>query len=200
MIQKSVDTHRVLLAALIVFVQGRFAKSYIYHHAFKFLPCCSTLSPHPYYSYCILDLSSRGGAQAWTYNYSISPNRRWFEASQWCQQHFTGMVIIQNQEETDFLDNLLPFNPKYYWIGVHREGGEWIRDQTNEEVPAEAQNWALDEPDNLDGQDCVEIYIKRETETTKWNNENCRKKKGTICYSGKMLDLFDIYRLLGDST
>lgn len=138
----------------------------------------------------ILDLSSRGGAQAWTYSYSNSPNRRWFDASQWCQQHFTGMVVIQNQEEADFLDNLLPFNPKYYWIGVHREGGEWIRDQTNEEVPEEAQNWAPEEPDSLAGQDCVEIYIKREKETTKWNNENCRRKKGTICYSGKMLIIY----------
>ncbi|XP_045905003.1 P-selectin [Micropterus dolomieu] len=129
------------------------------------------------------DLSSGGGAQAWTYNYSISPNRRWLEASLWCKQHFTDMAAIQNQEETDFLNNLLPFNQKYYWLGIRKVGGGWIWDRTDEKVPQEAQNWATEEPDNIVDQDCVEIYIKREIDTAKWNNENCRKKKGTVCYT-----------------
>lgn len=123
--------------------------------------------------------------QAWTYNYSTSPIRRWLEASQWCQQHFTGMVAIQNQEESDFINNLLPFYPKYYWIGIRKVDGGWIWDGTHEKLPEDAQNWAPDEPDDIAGQDCVEIYIKREIDTAKWNNENCRKKKGTVCYSGK---------------
>ncbi|XP_070817197.1 P-selectin isoform X3 [Chaetodon trifascialis] len=93
------------------------------------------------------------------------------------------MVVIQNQEEADFLNNLLPFNKKYYWIGIHKVGGGWIRDRTHEKVPEEAQNWAAEEPDNIAGQDCVEIYIKRDKDTTKWNNENCGKDKGTVCYT-----------------
>ncbi|XP_062252348.1 P-selectin isoform X3 [Platichthys flesus] len=129
------------------------------------------------------DLSSGGGAQAWNYNYSISPNRRWLQARQWCQEHFTDMVTIQSQEETDFINNLLPFNPKYYWIGVRRVDGAWIRVMTNETVPEDAQNWAPDEPDDLVGQDCVEIYLKREIEVGMWNNEKCSKRKGTVCYS-----------------
>ncbi|TKS74535.1 E-selectin CD62 antigen-like family member E [Collichthys lucidus] len=129
------------------------------------------------------DLSSRGGAQAWTYSYSISPNRRWQEAKQWCQEHSAEMVVIQNQEEIVFLNNLLPFNTKYYWIGIRKQGEDWIWDRTNEKVPEEAQNWALNEPDDGDGQDCVEIYIKRVDDTDKWNNDNCRRRKGTICYT-----------------
>uniref|UniRef100_A0A3Q3RJK8 E-selectin n=1 Tax=Mastacembelus armatus TaxID=205130 RepID=A0A3Q3RJK8_9TELE len=129
------------------------------------------------------DQSSYGRAQAWTYNYSVTPNRRWQEARQWCQQHFTDMVIIQNQEETDFLNNLLPFNPKYYWLGIYRVAGVWTWVGTNRHVPKEAQNWAPEEPDNINGQDCVEIYIKRDKDTAKWNNEKCRSKKGTICYT-----------------
>lgn len=95
------------------------------------------------------------------------------------------MAVIQSQEETDFLNYLLPLNSKYYWIGIHKENGEWIQDRTNEKVPAEVQNWAPEEPDTIVGQDCVEIYIKRREDTAKWNNENCRKKKGTVCYTGK---------------
>ncbi|XP_037625340.1 E-selectin-like isoform X4 [Sebastes umbrosus] len=132
----------------------------------------------------VQDLSSGGGAQAWTYNYSTSPNRRYPEARQWCQQHFTDMVPIRNQEESDFINNLLPFNSKYYWINIVKKGGEWIREgEKGEKVPEEAQNWAPEEPDDIAGQDCVEIYIKRDKETAKWNNESCRKRKGTACYT-----------------
>lgn len=97
------------------------------------------------------------------------------------------MVFIRNMEENDFLNNLLPFNSKYYWIGVRKEDGKWIWDRTRQQVPEEAQNWAQNEPDNLQAQDCVEIYIKREEDTGQWNNESCRKRKGTICYSGKTM-------------
>lgn len=70
-------------------------------------------------------------------------------------------------------------------------GGRWVRDGTGESVPEEAQNWASMEPDNIPDQDCVEIYIKRETDKAKWNNENCNRKKGTVCYTGKTQPFID---------
>lgn len=97
------------------------------------------------------------------------------------------MASMQNQEESNFLNDLLPFNSKYYWIGVRKDGEAWLRDGTDQKVPEDAQDWALEEPDGIEGQDCVEVYIKRDKDTAKWNNENCRKKKGTVCYSGKAL-------------
>ncbi|XP_026016006.1 P-selectin [Astatotilapia calliptera] len=131
-----------------------------------------------------VDLSSRkGGVQAWTYNYSTGPNQNWYEARKWCQKFFTDMVAIQNQEETNFLNDLLPFNPKYYWIGIHRVAGLWTSVNTSQSVPEEAQNWASAEPDTIPRQDCVEIYIKRARDTAKWNNENCNKLKGAVCYT-----------------
>lgn len=131
--------------------------------------------------------SRKGGAQAWTYNYSTGPNQNWYEARKWCQKFFTDMVAIQNQEETNFLNDLLPFNPKYYWIGVHRVAGLWTSVNTSQSVPEEAQNWASAEPDTIPRQDCVEIYIKRARDTAKWNNENCNKLKGAVCYTGRIL-------------
>uniref|UniRef100_A0A3Q1HB59 E-selectin n=2 Tax=Anabas testudineus TaxID=64144 RepID=A0A3Q1HB59_ANATE len=142
--------HKVLIAALVVFVQ---------------------------------DLSVRRGAQAWTYTHNVSPNRKWHEARQWCQDNFGDMAIAQNQEEIDFLNNFLPFNQRYYWIGVHKVAGVWTWPGRNESVPEEDQNWAPEEPDSIVGQDCVEIYIKRDKDTGKWNNEKCLKRKGTVCYT-----------------
>ncbi|KAL3047718.1 hypothetical protein OYC64_021824 [Pagothenia borchgrevinki] len=131
----------------------------------------------------VQDLSSGGGAHAWSYDFNIIPNRRWLEARQWCQKHFTDMVPIRNQEESDFLNNSLPFNAKYYWIGISKREGEWVWKETDEKVPEDAQKWAPEEPDTIAAQDCVEIYIKRDKDTAKWNNENCRKRKGTVCYT-----------------
>uniref|UniRef100_A0A3B4H943 E-selectin n=1 Tax=Pundamilia nyererei TaxID=303518 RepID=A0A3B4H943_9CICH len=128
-------------------------------------------------------LLRKGGVQAWTYNYSTGPNQNWYEARKWCQKFFTDMVAIQNQEETNFLNDLLPFNQKYYWIGVHRVAGLWTSVNTSQSVPEEAQNWASAEPDTIPRQDCVEIYIKRARDTAKWNNENCNKLKGAVCYT-----------------
>uniref|UniRef100_A0A3Q3X7S0 C-type lectin domain-containing protein n=1 Tax=Mola mola TaxID=94237 RepID=A0A3Q3X7S0_MOLML len=122
-----------------------------------------------------------------------NPGRRWLEAKRWCQQHFTHMVTLQNQEETDFLREWLPVNRKHYWIGVRKTGGMWIWDQTGEEVPEDVQKWAANEPDNSAGQDCVEIYIKKDNDTAIWNDENCFRKKGTVCYNGKILMSFDLY-------
>ncbi|KAM9761548.1 sushi, von Willebrand factor type A, EGF and pentraxin domain-containing protein 1-like [Menidia menidia] len=127
--------------------------------------------------------SSRGITQAWMYSYSLGPNQQWHEARQWCQKHFTDMVAIQNQEEAMFLNNLLPFNPQYYWIGVYKQDGEWTWVETNTNIPIDSQNWATGEPDDSVDQDCVEIYIKRAVDTVKWNNEKCEKQKGIICYS-----------------
>ncbi|KAF7657860.1 hypothetical protein LDENG_00021020 [Lucifuga dentata] len=125
-----------------------------------------------------------GGVQAWTYNYSISPNRNWILARQWCRQHFTDMVAIQNQKEINFLNQLLPFNPTYYWIGLRKVAGVWTWVGTNNNLTPEAENWAAGEPNNMqDQQDCVEIYIKRDNDTAKWNDERCRNKKGTVCYT-----------------
>ncbi|XP_061593100.1 P-selectin [Cololabis saira] len=129
------------------------------------------------------DLNRGGGAQAWSYNYSRGPNQEWKEARQWCRDHFIDMVNIRSQEEVEFLNNFLPFNSKYYWIGIEKVDGEWIWSGSNKNVPEENQNWATGEPDAIPGQDCVEMYIKRDKDTAKWNNENCLKQKGIACFS-----------------
>ncbi len=131
--------------------------------------------------------------QAWTYNYSTSPSRRWIEASQWCKQHFIGLVTAASQEESDYLDNVVPSHPQHYWIDVSLEK-EWMWNRTGEPVPEDAFRWASGEPDDRPGSSCVEIYIKRKEDTGKWNNDNCRKRKGTICFDGK--SFFSVLQLL----
>ncbi|XP_029284736.1 P-selectin isoform X2 [Cottoperca gobio] len=109
--------------------------------------------------------------------------RTWVQARQWCKDNSTEMVQSRIQEESVFLNDFLPPYPTHYWLGIHRLSTEFIFEETNETVPEDALNWASGEPDSKLFQDCVEIYIKRETDTAKWNNENCRRRKATVCYT-----------------
>lgn len=125
------------------------------------------------------------GAQAWTYNYTTDPPMDWESASSYCRQHYTDMVAIQNQAEISYLNDMLPHSSAYYWIGIRKIEEQWTWVGTKKALTPEAENWATGEPNNLGaGQDCVEIYIKRQTDTAMWNDENCSKRKGAICYTG----------------
>lgn len=116
----------------------------------------------------------------------------WQTARDWCQQHYTDMVAIQNQEEIEHLNNWLPFKPTYYWIGIRKIDGAWTWVGTKKTLTAEATNWAVGEPNNgkkggknFINENCVEMYIKRNVQPGKWNDERCNKKKTALCYTGE---------------
>ncbi|XP_058890834.1 E-selectin isoform X2 [Acipenser ruthenus] len=128
-------------------------------------------------------LSGKGGVKAWTYHYNITPNMNWDTARQWCRDHFTDMVAIQNQKEIKYLNDVLPSNPNYYWIGIRKINDRWTWVGTNKTLKKEAENWAPGEPNNKGrAQDCVEIYIKRSSHASKWNDERCTRQKGALCF------------------
>ncbi|KAL1022887.1 hypothetical protein UPYG_G00033760 [Umbra pygmaea] len=131
----------------------------------------------------IHDLSSERGVHAWTYHYGTK-NQNWDSARQWCMQHYTDMVAIQNQEEIVYLNNMLPKNKQYYWMSLRKVDGVWTWMGTNKTLTREAENWATGEPNNKGkGQDCVEIYIQRGVDEAKWNDELCTKPKRPLCYT-----------------
>uniref|UniRef100_UPI0037E95A5D P-selectin-like n=1 Tax=Semicossyphus pulcher TaxID=241346 RepID=UPI0037E95A5D len=123
----------------------------------------------------------------WSYFYS-NTTMNWLQARAWCQQHYTDMVAIQNQEEIEHLMNSLPQKPTYYWIGIRKINNVWTWVGTNKALTEEAANWAIGEPNGKSGQrsgseDCVEMYIKRTQQEGKWNDERCRKLKTALCYT-----------------
>ncbi|XP_032662050.1 E-selectin isoform X2 [Chelonoidis abingdonii] len=119
----------------------------------------------------------------WTYHYS-EKNMTYYLAEEWCMKHYTNMVAIQNKEEIVYLNAFLPFNPSYYWIGIRKIDNEWTWVGTRKRLTEEAKNWAKGEPNNKkNNEDCVEIYIKREKDPGKWNDERCSKQKVALCYA-----------------
>ncbi|KAK1164032.1 L-selectin-like isoform X1 [Acipenser oxyrinchus oxyrinchus] len=125
-----------------------------------------------------------GCAEGWTYH-SASHKMQWENARQWCQKHYTDMVAIQNQKEIDHLNKVFPRVRGYYWIGIRKLNGTWIWVGTNKTLSQEAENWAKGEPNDRQNEDCVEMYIQRETDTGKWNDEPCTKQKTALCYKAQ---------------
>uniref|UniRef100_A0A3B4ASD8 Uncharacterized protein n=1 Tax=Periophthalmus magnuspinnatus TaxID=409849 RepID=A0A3B4ASD8_9GOBI len=123
----------------------------------------------------------------WSYHYSQT-KMTWQQARTWCQEHHTDMVAIQNQEEITHLNSWLPKKSTYYWIGIRKINDVWTWVGTNKPLTEEAKNWALGEPNNANkdarrSEDCVEMYIKRQYQAGKWNDERCDKQKTALCYS-----------------
>nr|KAF6316556.1 selectin E [Pipistrellus kuhlii] len=120
---------------------------------------------------------------AWSYH--TSPvNLTFDEASAYCQQHYTHLVAIQNQEEIQHLNSVLNHSTSYYWIGIRKVEGQWVWIGTGKPLTEEAANWAPGEPNNKQAnEDCVEIYIRRPLNPGQWNDERCSKRKLALCYT-----------------
>ncbi|XP_075943919.1 E-selectin-like [Anarhichas minor] len=127
--------------------------------------------------------------ECWSYYYSNN-TMTWLEARAWCQKNYTDMVAIQNQEEIGHLNSWLPKKSSYYWIGIRKVNNVWTWVGTNKTLTAEATNWAKNEPNNgkrkrnsFLSEDCVEMYIQRELQAGKWNDEKCGNLKTALCYT-----------------
>ncbi|KAJ8376127.1 hypothetical protein SKAU_G00067070 [Synaphobranchus kaupii] len=134
-----------------------------------------------------LHFSSWKRVDGWSYHYS-STIMNWENARLWCKEHYTDMVAIQNQEEIAHLNEYLPRQRYYYWIGIRKINSVWTWVGTKKTLTEEAKNWATGEPNNgKNNEDCVEIYIKRAKDTGKWNDESCKKRKTALCYTASCL-------------
>uniref|UniRef100_A0A668TX69 Selectin E n=1 Tax=Oreochromis aureus TaxID=47969 RepID=A0A668TX69_OREAU len=141
------------------------------------------------FTFICLVLCTWTSVESWSYFYSNNA-MTWENARSWCQEHYTDMVAIQNQEEIKHLNNWLPKKNGYYWIGIRKINNVWTWVGTNKPLTKEATNWAEGEPNNGESEinskiseDCVEMYIKRDKEPGKWNDERCAKSKTALCYT-----------------
>ncbi|KAL6107838.1 selp [Pungitius sinensis] len=113
----------------------------------------------------------------------------WTMARQWCRSNYTDMVVIQSQEENNYLVSQLPMRTSspYYWIGITKKKKNdpwtWIG---NNSTWIDEKLWAQGEPNNkLIGEFCVEIYVREGKDKGKWNDEKCAKEKFPVCYEAQ---------------
>ncbi|XP_056384017.1 L-selectin-like isoform X1 [Hyla sarda] len=119
----------------------------------------------------------------WTYHYSAQ-SMPYEAARRYCQSKYTDLVAIQNKKEIEYLEENIPHNPTYYWIGIRKINNTWTWVGINKTLTEEATNWGTGEPNNKKHkEDCVEIYIKRSIDSGKWNDDACTKRKRALCYT-----------------
>ncbi|XP_017312141.1 P-selectin isoform X1 [Ictalurus punctatus] len=142
-----------------------------------------------HFGWIVLMTMVNNGVQAWTYHYNTDTSMEWEIARQWCRQHYTDMVAIQNKQEVIYLNQMLPLHRSYYWIGLRKMAGQWTWVGTMKPLAPEAASWATGEPNNQGtSEDCVEIYIKRSKDPGMWNDDNCSKKKAALCYTASCFE------------
>ncbi|XP_074836071.1 uncharacterized protein LOC142003221 [Carettochelys insculpta] len=107
--------------------------------------------------------------------YFATERKPWSHAKQACMDQGAQLVIIDNQQEQEFLQKHM--NTKQYWIGLHdlsKEGTfTWVDDSS-----VSFSNWNRGEPNNVgSGEDCVMMY-----KDGKWNDAPCANNvDGWIC-------------------
>ncbi|XP_064789077.1 L-selectin-like [Oncorhynchus masou masou] len=126
-----------------------------------------------------------GRATGWTYHASTN-TMNWTMAREWCwNNNHTDMVVIQNQEENNYLLNILPdrTGSPYYWIGIKKINGNWTWVGTNGTWVGNS-SWAPNEPNNKLGEECVEMYVNKGNSENngKWNDDMCSNPKYSLCY------------------
>ncbi|KAM4575507.1 L-selectin [Fundulus diaphanus] len=144
-----------------------------------------------WFLFIILAWSFAEATFGWTYH-SSNQTMNWTQAREWCQAHFTDMVVIQEQTENDYIVSILPnqTGTPYYWIGITKnhinETWRWVGDNS---TWVGEHSWAEKEPNNKHvAEFCVELYVNNGKNRGKWNDEKCANRKFPVCYKAQCND------------
>ncbi|XP_057699735.1 C-type lectin domain family 10 member A-like [Corythoichthys intestinalis] len=105
--------------------------------------------------------------------------KTWYLSRNNCQSKGADLVIINSQDEMEFVNGLLS-GATEGWIGLSDEGieGHW---KWVDGTLLTLSFWADDQPNSFDGdQDCVEHW-HRSSGKGKWNDAKCSSKKNWVC-------------------
>ncbi|XP_051732113.1 P-selectin-like isoform X7 [Ctenopharyngodon idella] len=125
--------------------------------------------------------------EGWTYH-TDKKAMTWNKTRQWCQKHYTDIVMVHNENVTHFLTKILQSRSStpYYWIGLQKINGNWTWVANGQIV--NYQNWGVGEPNNVKtDENCVE-YISNENKNGKWNDDQCEKEKYPVCHKAQCLN------------
>ncbi|XP_044124999.1 C-type lectin domain family 10 member A-like [Bufo gargarizans] len=107
--------------------------------------------------------------------YLLSPQtRNWQDSLHWCRKQGAHLVVINSQEEQEFLQAAMKTSS---WIGLSdrdMEGQwEWVDGTPYNSTP---KFWFQKQPDNLGNEDCAVLLPG-----SLWNDNKCRKLYSSVC-------------------
>ncbi|KAG8535797.1 hypothetical protein GDO81_027758 [Engystomops pustulosus] len=100
--------------------------------------------------------------------------RNWQQSLHWCREQGAHLVVINNQEEQDFLKRTVEMPS---WIGLSDRDMEgqwkWVDGTPYDLTP---KLWFQKQPDNLGNEDCAVLLPG-----SMWNDDKCRKLYSSVC-------------------
>lgn len=128
------------------------------------------------------------GQHATAYLFCFAP-RNWESAQRVCDESGMRLTRIDDRDENDWI--WTTFDAKNvskttYWIGAsdRQQEGHW-QTEAGFYRPREAlpyANWLSGQPDDRDGEDCVQVYYREGgVPDRKWNDDECFDSQNFVC-------------------
>ncbi|XP_069842058.1 C-type lectin domain family 10 member A-like [Dendropsophus ebraccatus] len=100
--------------------------------------------------------------------------KNWQESLHWCRKQGAHLVVIDRQEEQEFLQKMVKTSS---WIGLSDRDVEgqwqWVDGTPYNSTP---KFWFQKQPDNLGNEDCAVLLPG-----SMWNDDKCRKLYSSVC-------------------
>ena len=88
------------------------------------------------------------------------------------------MASIHSDEEHQFMVEL---HGGFPWLGGQRDPGNHSNWVWSDGTPWDYSNWALGEPNDFGGEDCVEFGNRALGERDLWNDKSCSVVRTFVC-------------------
>ncbi|XP_078392786.1 C-type lectin domain family 17, member A-like [Cetorhinus maximus] len=102
-------------------------------------------------------------------------SKEWYSAKLQCESQTSHLIVINTEQEQNFIEKSIENNPRDYWIGLtdrESEGNwKWV-----DGTPVSFTRWEQGEPNNGSGnENCAIIRING------WNDVSCTDRLSFIC-------------------
>ena len=123
-------------------------------------------------------------------------SKNWYDARKFCLAHEAHLVDIDSTEENNFVLNLAKGRVGQFWTGLNDRVEESHFVRSDGSAPR-FLNWYDGEPNDLGGEDCVEVimgYSNGKPFNGQWNDRRCWYRQAFICEKthGELLSLQNI--------
>ncbi|XP_053335436.1 C-type lectin domain family 6 member A-like [Clarias gariepinus] len=120
---------------------------------------------------------------AWYFNSSLyfmyNAKKNWTESRQNCMDKGADLVIINSNEEQEFIAKQLQGSQAWIGLSDRDAEGEW---KWVDGTPLTSGNWANQQPDNYNNEDCGETGYP---DGQHWNDKPCSYTQAWICEKKK---------------
>ncbi|XP_043935053.1 uncharacterized protein LOC122808147 [Protopterus annectens] len=106
----------------------------------------------------------------------------WNDSMKACMSMISNLVVINDEEEKNFIKESTVITRAPYWIGLtdQKVEGKWCWVDDPDCNVTHTKYWGNGEPNDSNNEDCATEQFKKNTQLT-WNDDGCHKPHRWIC-------------------